>query len=260
METVLRPNAEALRQLDERQVGSGTLARVIIDHIDKLCWLDHRYWVAPALAWLTIRTDQHRQTEQFFAKLDRLSWMLRLAGTDPTEQESRFIKLTAAVRRDQPVMEWPEFEIGETTRTEAVATLRSRTFYYKHNCNRVLRRLCHQLGSDAGVIDGVSVSVEHILPRRPPPERQWLRDFGSIAGIAQHTDRLGNLALLTGPQNRKADTNDWHIKGPILKSSGFALSLDAATATQWNPRTIEARTERLIGLLLAPWGIAITPA
>ncbi len=259
MNTVVYPHAEALRRLDGRQVGSGTLAKVIGNHIETLNWLDHRLWVAPALAWLTIRTDQHRATEPFFARLDRLAWMLRLAGTDPNEQENRFIRLAAAVRRDQLITEWPEFEVSDKTRDEALAILRSRTFYYKHTCNRVLRRLSHQLGADPGVIDGVNVSIEHILPRRPAKERQWLRDFASQPGIIDNCDRLGNLALLTGPQNRRADTNDWSIKAGILRSSGFVLSMEAATNANWMPRTIELRTDKLIALLFAPWGIAVAP-
>jgi hypothetical protein len=259
MTTALIPCANAMRLLDGRQVGSGVLAGIISRHIDMLSWLDHRLWVAPALAWLTTKGDQHRETEPFFARLDRLAWMLRLSSTDPTEQENRFISLAAAATRNTKLPdEWPEFAISDKTRSEALAILRSRTFYQKHTANRLLRRLSYQLGPDPGAIDGVNVSVEHILPRRPPKERQWHKEF-KAARVLDFTDRLGNLALLTGRQNRKADTNDWPLKREILKKSNFGLSADAATSAQWTPRIIEARTERLIALLFAPWDIPVTP-
>jgi hypothetical protein len=259
MNGLLAPHAAALQRLDARQIGSGILAGIISRHIDKLSWLDHRLWVAPALAWLTTRTDQDRETEQFFARLDRLAWMLRLAGTDPNDQENRFIRLAGAVGTRSPVASWPEFEISDKTRDEALAILRSRTHYFKHMSGRVLRRLSSQLGSDPGHIDGVHLSIEHVLPRRPGGERQWLRDFGSLPGVAEYTDRLGNLALLTGPQNRKADTNDWPVKQAILLQSGFGLSMEAAGHATWTARTITARTEKLIGQLFTAWDLTVTP-
>jgi Protein of unknown function (DUF1524)/Protein of unknown function DUF262 len=259
MNTALIPGANAMLQLDGRQVGSGVLAGIISGHIDMLSWLDHRLWVAPALAWLTIKGDQHRETEPFFSRLDRLAWMLRLASTDPTDQENRFIGLTNAVRNNTPVDTWPEFEINERTRDDALAIMRSRTFYHKHTSSRrLLRRLCVQMGRDPGVIDGVKVSIEHVLPRNPTKERQWNKDFKGVR-IEDYTNRLGNLAVLTGKQNRAADTKDWPLKRDILKESGFGLSVDAARHAKWTPKTIEARTEQLIALLLAPWDIPVTP-
>ncbi len=258
MSSVLTPNVKALRQIDNRQVGTGSLAGSIGRHIEVLDWLDHRHWVAPALVWLTSKGDQHPETEVFFAALDRLAWMLRLAGTDPNEQENRFMSLTGAVRRKTPVATWPELAISPVTIAASLTILRSKTFYFKHQCARTLRRLCFQLGHDPGPIDGLKVSIEHILPRNPPKDRKWAADFATEAAVDAWTDRLGNLALLTGPQNRKADTNDWPIKREILKASGFALSIDAATNSKWAAKTIEARTEKLIKLIFSEWDLPVS--
>lgn len=258
MTNVVQPNVDALHRIDAQQIGTGLLAGTIGRHLEVLNWLDHRHWVAPALVWLTTRGDQHPETEQFFARLDRLAWTLRLAGTDPNEQENRFMRLTSAVRRNGSITSWPELSISPATVDAALKILRSRTFYYKHMCNRLLRRLCFQLGQDPGPIDGVKVSIEHILPRNPPANRKWINDFTTEAAVDAFTDRLGNLALLTGPQNRKADTNDWPVKREILKFSGFGLSIEAVSHTKWTPKTIEARTEKLIKQLFAEWGLPIT--
>jgi Protein of unknown function DUF262/Protein of unknown function (DUF1524) len=254
---VLLPAANALSRIDQRRIGTGTLSTQITRHLDALSWLDHRQWVAPAIAWLTQKSDQHPDTGTFFAQLDRFAWLLRLAGTDPNEQESRFIKLTLAITNSQPPGSWKEFTIEPRLIEDALIILRSRTFYFKHMSHPILRRLCAILGQESGQIDGVKVSVEHVLPRKPPSDRRWTRDFKSLSGISDHTDRLGNLALLTGPQNRKADTNDWPVKQGILGASGFALSLEAAANIEWMPRTIEARTEKLIKLLFTTWELPI---
>ncbi|MEQ1615603.1 MAG: DUF262 domain-containing HNH endonuclease family protein [Hyphomicrobiaceae bacterium] len=266
MKTIFRPHADAMRLIDGRQLGTGVMATIINGHVEVLSWLDHRQWVAPALAWLTTHGGLHRETEMFFAHLDRLSWMLRLAGTDPHEQETRFIRLTMAVHSGASVKEWPEFEISEKTIDEAQAILRSRTFYFKHMSKLVLRRLCYQLGQDPGHIDGERITVEHILPRKPPKDRLWHKDFGSIAGIKEYADRLGNMALLTGPINRKLDTKDWHLKRAILLGHvadgnfKFLLAAEATEYAQWTPQVIKARTEKLIGVLFQYWGLPVTPA
>jgi Protein of unknown function (DUF1524)/Protein of unknown function DUF262 len=257
MTNVVQPNVDALRRIDARQVGTGLLAGAIGRHLEVLSWLDHRHWVSPAMVWLTTKSDQHPETEQFFARLDRLAWLLRLAGTDPNEQESRFIRLTTAVRRDTAIAGWPELSVSSAIVDAALKILRSRTFYYKHMCNRVLRRLCFQLGHDPGPIDGVKVSIEHVLPRNPPPARKWAEDFATEAIVDAFADRLGNLALLTGPQNRKADTNDWPIKREILKVSGFALSIEAISHAKWTSKTIETRTEKLIKQLFSEWELPV---
>lgn len=258
MQGVFQPYAECLASLTTGSTSSALPLAAIRQQITQLGWLDHRQWVAPALVWLRHKSAEHAETAEFFATLDRLAWMLRLAGTDPNEQENRFIKACAAAARSEPVSECPEFAIDSKTTSDALVILRSRTFYLKHSSNRVLRRLCAMLGADPGPIDGVHVSVEHVLPRRPSRDKRWWLDFNSEPAVLDHTDRLGNLALLTGPQNRAADRSDWEIKREILRASTFALSNEAATCERWTRRTIEDRTEKLIGLLFKPWGI--TPA
>ena len=258
MRNVFHPHAESLAAINTRTIGKGTARPAITRYLDQLEWLDHRQWVAPALAWLTTKTADHPETRAFFSKLDRLAWMLRLAGTDPNEQETHFIRACAAATSRQPIATCPEFALDRKTINAALVILRSRTFYLKHMSNRVLRRLCALQGADPGPIDGVHVSVEHVLPRRPSRDKRWWADFNSEAAVLENTDRLGNLALLTGPQNRAADRSDWEVKREILKFSAFALSMEAATNDVWTKRTIEARTEKLIEVLFRPWEIALT--
>lgn len=265
MRSVFLLQADAMGRIDARQVGAGVLASVIQAHIELLSWLDHRLWMAPALAWLTSKGDLHRETEHFFARLERLAWMLRLASTDPNEQENRFIALTSAVRRNTSIDEWRELEIAPKTIAEALAILRSRTFYFKHMSKNVLRRLCFLLGNDPGFIDGDRITVEHVLPRNPPGGRQWLDDFGSMTSVRNHADRLGNLVILPGKLNREAGTNDWPIKRAILKRCSeserpkFRLAADAATHSHWTQDVISARTEKMIGVLFSHWQLPVTP-
>ena len=51
---------------------------------------------------------------------------------------------------------------------------------------------------------------------------------------------LGNMTILTHPQNREADNNPYDAKRRILKTSGFALSKHAATEKTWNAEVVAA--------------------
>ena len=259
---VLLPAAEAVKRIEERDVdvGSEKVRDEVKGHIDALHILDNRLWVAPAVGWLLLRGDNDPETVGFFWRLQRLGWALRVAGTDPSEQERRFIHLTSALEQDTALNKLESFSVSEKTRQDALANLRSRTFYHKHYCPPVLRLSCYLLGTDPGIVDGRRISVEHILPRRPPKERLWLRDFRSLRGVANHTNRLGNLTLLSCEQNRLASTQDWLAKREILRDSGYPISQRASLSEAWTAAVIEARTEELIAMLFAKWDLKVTPA
>jgi len=249
--------ARNLGAIAEKNIGAGAAKAAVSRQIERLSWLDHRQWVAPALVWLAKKGADHAETLRFFALLDRLAWMLKIAATDPLVQENCFIGACAAAARRQPVDRCAEFILSDRTITDALNALRSRTFYFKHAKHLVMRRLCALLGSDPGSIDGIKVSIEHVLPRRPSKDKRWWSEFPSKDAVLDFTDRLGNLALLTGRQNQAADCSDWEVKREFLRTSTFSLATEAATYERWTKQTIEARTEKLIAVLLAPWGIAV---
>ncbi|WQW64985.1 DUF262 domain-containing protein [Helicobacter pylori] len=102
--------------------------------------------------------------------------------------------------------------------------------------------------------------VEHILPQKPDPSSQWVKDF-SEEERELYTHSLANLTLLGGQKNTKASNKDFKDKTKIYmgeeirsrktKTSKvmtcYKMTIDIAHHyTEWTPKSLEKRKEELI--------------
>lgn len=255
IEKELQPRAHQLARLKARTIGPEQIRPAVADALETLWWLEHQLWLPPALNWLSVRGENHAQTARFFFELDRLSWLLQLAGIDPTDKERRYLKVSNEIEKFADTGEMGELVPEPKLIEGALANLRSRTFYAKHYSSLVLRRLSRIMGADPGPSLG-GMTIEHVLPRKPPRSRAWWRDFRDAETVAQFVNRLGNLVLLTEADNQRAGTADYVVKREILSGSGQILSVRlAGEYDRWTAQTIESRTESLIRVLLASWNL-----
>ena len=244
----LKPAADrlvALRRADEGGIG---------EHAERLRWIDPQLWVPAALLWLD-RAKSHEETLVFFRKLERLVWMMKIAGYDPTRQSTRILHLLGEIDRVGSVTRMGELEVTARLRDKALVNLRSPSFDAKKYSAQVLRRISIALGQDPGPVERSTLTVEHILPRGFAPKSGWRTHFPSRSSVQAHAHRLGNLTFLSPEENQAADTLNWADKRPILSGSRFLLSHRAAEAEDWTPGHILGRTEELIGLLFKDWEI-----
>lgn len=246
----LQPAAErlaALRRTGDNPYGVGEFA-------ERLQWIDMQLWVPAALLWLQ-QQRQAEETQRFFRKLERLVWMMKIAGFDPTKQHNRIVQLLGEIDRGGPVGSMRELEVTAEMREKALSNLRSPSFDAKHFSGRVLRRISVVLGQDPGPIERDRLTIEHVLPRAFAPRSVWQQYFPSPRAVKQHAHRLGNLTFLSPAENQKADAFDWEAKRPILAGSPFLLSRRLSEAEEWTPTQIYGRTEELIGILFKAWDI-----
>lgn len=258
MEDVLLPHARSLAAIRRLRVGTPATNAEITSAIAMMTWVNDQVWVPAALHWLSLRGGNDPQTPLFFRRLERLVWLMRLAGVDPDRQEARIIRLLRQMDTIGDVEAMRELDIESKLRIPALKALRSVSFRAKKFAPAVLRRLTvelgddpHQLGSDD------ALTIEHILPLSPPPNRHWHKDFRSRALVKSYTNRLGNLSLLTFDENQEAGSLDWPQKRAVLAHSKIALSRQAAEAEQWRVAEIDARTEHLIAVLFAAWQLPV---
>jgi hypothetical protein len=250
MANELHFRSEQLVRLRSARIGVGAPdAQAIAGSLESLWWLEQQLWVPPALHWLGTRSDSDPQTPRFFFALDRLSWLLHIAGVDPTDKERRFLRTLSEIERGGPVDAMTQLVPEPKLIANAITNLRSRTFYAKHYSVLVLRKLTRMLGGDSNVL-ARATTIEHVLPRKPPKGRTWWRDFRDTDTIASYANRLGNLILLTEADNQRAGTADFATKRRIFAASGQKLALDLAAEHEvWDRRAVEDRTERLIDAL-----------
>ncbi len=101
--------------------------------------------------------------------------------------------------------------------------------------------------------------VEHILPQKPDPSSQWVKDF-SEEERGLYTHSLANLTLLGGKINSQASNLDFkdkkkiymgeeiklNKKKPFKVMTCYKMTIDVAQYTEWTPKSLEKRKEELI--------------
>ena len=208
------------------------------------------------MLWLEKSRDE-TETARFFQLLERLVWMMRIAGFDPTKQHTRILQLLGEIDRGAGVAKMRELDVTSEMREKALLNLRSPSFDAKHFSGRVLRRASIALGEDPGPIERDRLTIEHVLPKSFDPKSAWCAQFSSARSVKQYAHRLGNLTFLSPAENQAADSFDWSVKRPILAGSRCLLSRSLAEKAEWTPQQIHTRTEELIGILFRDWEIKV---
>ncbi|MFP6292983.1 DUF262 domain-containing protein [Helicobacter pylori] len=102
--------------------------------------------------------------------------------------------------------------------------------------------------------------VEYILPQKPDPSSQWVKDF-SEEERERYTHSLANLTLLGGTKNSQASNLDFKDKkeiymGKTIKPNNkrtmtcYKMTIDIAHHyTEWTPKSLEKRKEELIQII-----------
>lgn len=253
-ENVMLPAARHSARLRARDFGRSQKHRELGVVVERLHWIDKSIWMPPALHWLSTHGSSHPSTIAFFAKLMRITWLIKIAGIDPSRQQARMVAVLDEIDEDRPVAAMNSLAIDAELEQESLANLRTQNFCGKHYANPVLRLIETSLATDPGPVDRRNVTVEHMLPRSPPRRSDWRRIFRGNREIATYVNRLGNMTFLSSEANQEADTQDWEVKRPILAESAFALTRRAADAEVWDAAHIRTRTDELIEILLKALG------
>ncbi len=105
--------------------------------------------------------------------------------------------------------------------------------------------------------------VEHILPQKPDPSSQWVKDFSEEEREC-YKHSLANLTLLGGTKNSQASNLDFKDKKKIYMGEEnklnkkktprvmtcYKMTIDIAHHyTEWTPKSLEKRKEELIQII-----------
>ncbi len=105
--------------------------------------------------------------------------------------------------------------------------------------------------------------IEHILPQKPDPSSQWVKDF-SEEERERYTHSLANLTLLGGEKNTEASNLDFKDKKKIYMGEEIRLNKKrpfrvmtcydttkdiAYKYTEWTPKSLEKREKDLMSII-----------
>ncbi len=110
--------------------------------------------------------------------------------------------------------------------------------------------------------DTAWATVEHVLPKRPAKDSQWLADFPDEDERFSACHSIGNLALMDYADNVKITNSDFHLKLPVVieQSKKYRTLASVADKTSWTPAEIRERASQMIGFACMHLNIPRTSA
>ncbi|HLZ22115.1 MAG TPA: DUF262 domain-containing HNH endonuclease family protein [Ktedonobacterales bacterium] len=230
---------------------------------EPLRWLnrvDHMDWMAPAILYLSLHHDNPERLARFFTELERLAASLMIRRQYAHRRTPRYARLIVAIERGDD-LSFPSSPIQlSAEEREATIGALSGDFYLMSPRPRqyALLRLDSSLAGTEAVYNRRTITVEHVLPRNPAQDSEWMRAFPTPEERASHVHRLGNLVLLSGTKNANASNYDFARKKQVYFAarngvSPFALTTQVLQEEEWTPAVIERRQQELIGRLKQVW-------
>lgn len=164
------------------------------------------YWIAPVLDYY--RKYRRRGFVAFLKALDRklsADWITAATPTVRMENVNAILREIEASQDSAALLQSKIFTINKSDFERVInGDIYGRSFakYLLLKLDLIYR------GSSTPMIPQAIASIEHILPRNPSADSQWVKDF-SEAEREEWTNKLGNLVLISRRKNTSQGNRDY---------------------------------------------------
>ena len=164
------------------------------------------YWIAPVLDYY--RKYRRRGFVAFLKALDRklsADWITAATPTVRMENVNAILREIEASQDSAALLQSKTFTINKSDFERVInGDIYGRSFakYLLLKLDLIYR------GSSTPMIPQAIASIEHILPRNPSADSQWVKDF-SAAEREEWTNKLGNLVLISTRKNTFQGNRDY---------------------------------------------------
>ncbi len=213
-------------------------------------------WIPPLLAFLNDPVENMTESEfaDLLEKITYQNWVRRLAFT---ARLTVYFQLITAIRAGKSVDVLRDI-FHQNARDDEFRVLLNGDVYGKPFAKAVLLRL-EEADQDESVTKtyGGKITIEHVLPQALK-EDYWRERFTDDQHLAW-LHRLGNLALLAGTKNYKAQYFAFPRKKEIYTEKNNEVSFDTTkeilSEADWLPDTIAARQKKLTATANRIWSM-----
>ena len=115
-----------------------------------------------------------------------------------------------------------------------------------------LLRQIEKHSSGSGTEVPANITLEHVLPQNP--DNAWQEYFG-LNAYNEAIQRLGNMALLSGKQNRDIGGADFSVKRNVLENSDYTINSKIAEYERWDIDAVNNHQKWLARQATAVWKI-----
>lgn len=164
------------------------------------------YWIAPVLDYY--RKYRRRGFVAFLKALDRklsADWITAATPTVRMENVNAILREIEASQDSTALLQSKTFTINKSDFERVInGDIYGRSFakYLLLKLDLIYR------GSSTPMIPQAIASIEHILPRNPSADSQWVKDF-SAAEREEWTNKLGSLVLISRRKNTSQGNRDY---------------------------------------------------
>jgi hypothetical protein len=259
VDNVLRPYATAYEAVCNQDFASTSHAEVINSQLKHLARLDNYDWEAPTIRYLAKKDVKSEDVATFLVAMEKLAYGLFITRADINERVGRYGKLIEAIEADTDLYAAASpLLLTDSEKVKARATLDGALYEELRIRLPVLLRLDQALSAVGATYDHKIITVEHILPQNPDPNREWCKLFPEEVTRKSWVHRIGNLALLNRAKNSQAGNLpfDRKKKEYFFKkaSTNFPLTTQLMDEPQWNLAALEKRQKVLVAKLCEVWG------
>lgn len=218
--------------------------------------VEYDEWVPAMLAYLNQPVPGLPEPEfvSLLEKITMQNWVRRLGRG---ARQTAYFQLITAIRNKDAADGVREI-FRKNAQNDEFFTLLGGDVYGKPFDAAVLLRL-EEADKDESVtlVYSGRLTIEHVLPQAFK-DQYWTERF-TPEQHAQWLHRLGNLAMLCGHKNYKAQYYDFNRKKKIYADRGqkvsFDLTKEVCAAPEWTADAIKARHDRLMELARQTWTI-----
>lgn len=258
MDETLLPMAQAFGEIRGRSYESNRLSEDINRLLRWLSRIDNVDWEAPAILYLSRYPKNPEQLLSFFRDLERLAAGMMIRRANINHRLERYGRLLRAIESGEDLYhEDSPLQLKDEERKHVLEILDGNLYNMPRIPRPVLLRLDEALSEGEARYDHGVISIEHVLPQRPPDHGQWLEWFPDEEQREAWTHRLGNLILLSKRKNGQAQNFDFERKKrEYFQRNGvspFAITTEVINEEKWTPGMLEERQERLLEKLRGVW-------
>ena len=213
-------------------------------------------WIPPLLAFLKNPTKE-LEISDFIENLEKITyqnWICRLA---PTARLTVYYQLVGAIKENSTASAILEIFHKNSRENEFISFLEG-DVYGKPFTRAVLFRLedCDKDESVTRSYNGL-ITIEHILPQSLN-NSYWSERFTEDEH-KEWVHRLGNLALLSGRKNYKAQNSDFETKKQVYNERNNVVSFETTKMVSekedWNLDCVQKRQKELLDRARKLWSI-----
>ena len=258
IDDVLEPYASIYETVSRASFQSTEGAEKVNASLQHLSRLPNFDWIPPAMAFFHRNESDRGGLTRFLSDLERFSYGLYIRGAYSNERLGRYVRVLNAIEQDDDLFASSgALQLSEDDKSEILSRLEGPLYSQMRVLSPLLLRLDSLLADAGASYQHSTISIEHVLPRNPADDSQWIEWFPDADEREYWTHRLANLVLLSRRKNSSASNYDFELKKHgYFQQNGttpFALTTQVVNESEWTPEVLECRQRQLIETIKKEW-------